>query len=93
MPDLFLLVRSGVRPAEAVTVFEGLHVSQSARLLKRLVRDQSTKRSMRFRVYAGHAAWGAGQLEGELARGDWHVVPADGRWVAGYSGISKSSGE
>lgn len=29
-----------------------------------------------MRVYAGYAGWGAGQLEGEIARGDWYVVPA-----------------
>jgi len=29
-----------------------------------------------MRVYAGYAGWGAGQLEGEIARGDWFVVPA-----------------
>jgi putative transcriptional regulator len=26
------------------------------------------------RLYAGHATWGPGQLEDEIARGDWHVV-------------------
>lgn len=29
-----------------------------------------------LRVYAGYAGWGAGQLRGELDRGDWVVVPA-----------------
>ncbi|KQQ43127.1 MULTISPECIES: YqgE/AlgH family protein [unclassified Nocardioides] len=27
------------------------------------------------RVFAGYAGWGAGQLEGEIAGGDWLVVP------------------
>ena len=27
------------------------------------------------RLYAGHAAWGPGQLEDEIARGDWYIVP------------------
>ena len=30
-----------------------------------------------FRVYVGHAGWGPGQLDAELARGDWLVTPAD----------------
>jgi putative transcriptional regulator len=29
----------------------------------------------RFRVYAGYAGWGANQLEHEIIRGDWIVIP------------------
>jgi putative transcriptional regulator len=28
------------------------------------------------RVFAGYAGWDAGQLAGEIGRGDWYVVPA-----------------
>jgi putative transcriptional regulator len=31
----------------------------------------------RLRVYAGYAGWGAGQLDREVARGDWAIGPAD----------------
>jgi putative transcriptional regulator len=34
----------------------------------------------RHRVFAGYAGWGAGQLDGEIDRGDWishHAEPAD----------------
>jgi putative transcriptional regulator len=30
----------------------------------------------RVRVFAGHAGWGPGQLEGEIAEGSWFVVAA-----------------
>lgn len=36
-----------------------------------------------LRLYAGHAGWAAGQLDAELARGDWHLVPADSAAVFG----------
>jgi putative transcriptional regulator len=29
-----------------------------------------------LRVYAGYTGWGADQLDGEIAEGSWHVVPA-----------------
>jgi putative transcriptional regulator len=31
----------------------------------------------RFRVYAGYAGWGAGQLQREAAQGAWHVLEGD----------------
>ncbi len=35
---------------------------------------QITTLTTRLRVFAGHAGWGAGQLDGELAEGAWFVV-------------------
>lgn len=31
----------------------------------------------RLRVFSGYAGWGSGQLEGEIARGDWIVAEAE----------------
>lgn len=37
--------------------------------------------TLKFRVFSGCAGWAPGQLEGELAQGDWYVLPAEPDWV------------
>lgn len=39
-----------------------------------------------LRVYAGYAGWAPGQLQKELARGAWQLVPADAETVFGTMG-------
>ena len=39
-----------------------------------LFEEASNASSLRF--YIGYSGWGPGQLDGEMARGSWHVVPA-----------------
>lgn len=42
-----------------------------------LRRDPGTLRVERVRLFAGHAGWGSGQLEDEIAAGSWFVIDAD----------------
>ncbi len=71
---LLILIRRDQAPDESDTVFDDLHVSGSLRLLENLAGSGDGSSSLR--LYVGHAGWGPGQLDGELARGDWFVVPA-----------------
>jgi putative transcriptional regulator len=39
--------------------------------------EQLSRATERARVFAGHAGWGRGQLDAELADGDWIAHPAE----------------
>jgi putative transcriptional regulator len=32
-------------------------------------------------TYAGYSGWGQGQLQNEMQRGDWYVLPADAETI------------
>jgi putative transcriptional regulator len=76
---IMLLIRSGRPLEDAQQVIDNIHVSTSQQIFARLV--EKTDAAEQFRVYAGYAGWGPGQLEREVARGDWHVLPADATTV------------
>jgi putative transcriptional regulator len=80
MPELLVVVfRAAVPPAEAIEVLDGVYMSLSGELLRELLGRENPVEGLR--VFAGHAGWAPGQLESEVARGDWHLVTADARMV------------
>jgi putative transcriptional regulator len=72
---VMLLVRTGSEPKDALRIFDGVYISASSAVLKQMAGSPSPGES--FRVYSGYAGWARGQLEAEIARGDWHVLQAD----------------
>jgi len=71
---MMVLMRSDEAPAEAELVADDVYVSASSTVLANLPADHV--RPERVRIYAGHAGWGPGQLDHEIAAGGWHLVPA-----------------
>lgn len=76
---MLMLIRSNEKPEESAPVFGNVYVSASRNALGRMIVAHRTERD--FRVYAGYAGWLPGQLEGEVKRGDWHIIPADARSI------------
>lgn len=70
-----MLLRAKKAPANALHVFDDVYLSDDNALLEKYVADKKSRD--RFRVYSGYAGWGPGQLDAEIARGGWHVIPAE----------------
>jgi len=68
-----LLLRSGRQPQDSLPVFADVFLGWGPGSLK--------GRVSAFRLYTGYAGWAPGQLETELARGDWRLLPAEARLV------------
>jgi putative transcriptional regulator len=73
---LFLLHDAAEQAGGELPVLPGLFVGANADVFEKIV-TTATATGVRYRVFSGCAGWGSGQLEGELARGDWHVAPAE----------------
>lgn len=72
--SLLTLVRSKKEIADSETVFDDVRMLTSREAFERTL--ESDIPGERVRAFAGHAGWGPGQLESEIARGDWAVMPA-----------------
>ena len=64
----WILVGDEPSDAEYRTIVEGLYLSTSPVLLRRVL---ETRPAPRARVLAGYAGWGPGQLDDELAQSAW----------------------
>lgn len=73
------LFRASTPPSNNLEVLPGIYLSFDAEMLSDLLRAEGPKSDLR--VFAGHAGWAPDQLENEIARGDWHPIPADADFV------------
>jgi len=65
------LLRTDVEPEHALPVFGTVYLVPPA---DELLEHASTASTLRF--YVGYAGWAAGQLDAEMDRGSWEVMPA-----------------
>lgn len=73
MGSVSFLFRADKPPAQATQVLDGMYFSTSLELLRELLdRDE---RAEGLRIFVGYSGWARGQLEAEIARGDWTLEP------------------
>jgi len=69
------LFRADSVPENATQAIDGVYFSTNPELLRKLLdRDKPMEG---LRIFIGHSGWAPGQLEAEIARGDWTLAPAD----------------
>lgn len=76
---LVFLVRSPKAPPGATLVLRDVFFTSDTDLIDSLLRRPDPTRGLR--VYSGFSGWSPGQLQQEIARGGWYVVPADAETV------------
>ena len=72
--SLLVLLRSKKPVDGSQAVFEDVRVLTSRDAFRHVLEGDVPRG--RLRAFAGHAGWGPGQLEEEIARGDWIVMQA-----------------
>jgi putative transcriptional regulator len=69
------LLRARAAVSDSRRVIDDVHMITSREALESAL--ASGAKPNELRVYLGYSGWGPGQLEIEMARGAWHVLPAD----------------
>ena len=76
---LVFLVRSLKPPPRAVPVLHDVYFISDIDWIDGLLQRPEPTRGLR--VYSGYSGWAPGQLQREIERGGWHVLPADAATV------------
>ena len=72
---LLLLFRLKEPPADARSVYDGVYVGGTPKVLERII--TRAKPTETFRAFAGSAGWAPGQLNYEMLQGAWATLPPD----------------
>lgn len=77
--DLVAVFRTTDPPPGATEVMDGVYLTMKRQAMNALLARDPPLKDLRF--FAGYAAWGRGQLEAEIARGDWLYLRADPAYI------------
>jgi putative transcriptional regulator len=73
--SVWFLFRAAAAPERAIKASEGVYISADRDLLLHLLAREKPMDGLR--IFIGHSGWGPGQLEEEIARGDWTLGKAE----------------
>jgi putative transcriptional regulator len=70
-----IALRTNHPPAQAVQLFEDVYVSTDADTIAQILKDHTAPADLR--IFLGRAQWLEDQLQSELMREAWYIVPPD----------------
>jgi putative transcriptional regulator len=82
--SVWFLFRASATPERAIKASEGVYISADRDLLLQLLAREKPMDGLR--IFIGHSGWAPGQLEEEIARGDWALGKAESNAI--FSGKS-----
>lgn len=81
LDEVVFVFRSAKAREDVLRVTDDIYLGWNREILDELLaRDEPLEG---LRIFAGHAGWAPGQLESEIARGDWHLERADAAAIFG----------
>ena len=83
--SMIILFRSNTLSLEnTLAVTEEISATSGLEHLALLAQEATSQ----FRVHSGYAGWSPSQLDNEVTRGDWHVLPGDAETLFGTNPAS-----
>jgi len=79
LESVSFLFRADTPPEDATQVLEDVYLSTNGALLRKLLGRERPMEGLR--IFIGYSGWGSGQLQSEIARGDWMLKPAQPRAI------------
>ena len=76
---LVFLIRSPNPPQGVMMVLRDVFFTSDTELIESLFQRKDPLAGLR--IFSGYSGWSTGQLQNEITRGGWHVVPADAESV------------
>jgi putative transcriptional regulator len=73
--SVWFLFRAATPPEQAVQAFDDVYLSSDRKLLLKLLGRDKPMASLR--IIVGHAGWAPGQINAEIAQGDWTFKRAE----------------